>query len=55
MNIDNSTITQNFIRKKETRIAFFTVTWKFGSEKAQLNTKKRREEQNFDRDNDPGM
>lgn len=53
--IDNSNITQTFVRKRETRIAFFTATWKLGSEKAQMNPKKRKEEQNFERDNDPGM
>jgi hypothetical protein len=53
--IYNSNITQTFVRKRETRIAFITATWKFGSEKAQLQPKKRREEQQLDRDNDPGM
>ncbi len=53
--IYNSNITQTFVRKRETRIAFLTATWKFGSEKAQINPKKRRDEQNFDRDSDPGM
>ncbi len=50
VNINNSNITQTFVRKRESRIAFLTATWKLGSEKAQLNPKKRREEQPIERD-----
>ena len=52
--IYNSNVTQTFERKKESRIAYFTVTWKFGSEKAQTQPKKRKEEIPTEKDIDPG-
>lgn len=55
INLYNSTITQEFIRKRETRIAFLTLTWKFGSDNSQPNMKKRRSETPSFEDNDPGL
>lgn len=55
VNLYNSTITQEFIRKRETRIAFLTLTWKFGSDSSQPNMKKRRSETPTFEDSDPGL